>query len=173
MANEEVSSSTLLALIRALTYVTVLVGLLLVSLPAQVLSEAGITRSTELGAPQIGGIVVAAIGAALVVWCVLAFAFIGRGTPLPFDPPRRLVIRGPYRVVRNPMAIGAGATLGAAALFYESPPLLGFTVVFFVVIHLMVVFYEEPVLKQTFGEEYAAYCDSVRRWLPGLPTSQK
>jgi protein-S-isoprenylcysteine O-methyltransferase Ste14 len=90
------------ALIRALTYVTVLVGLVLVFLPAQVLSETGISRPTELSAPQIGGIVGAAMGAALVVWCVLAFAFIGRGTPLPFDPPLRLVIRGPYRVVRNP-----------------------------------------------------------------------
>jgi protein-S-isoprenylcysteine O-methyltransferase Ste14 len=158
------------ALIRALTYVTVLVGLVLVFLPAQVLSETGISRPTELSAPQIGGIVGAAMGAALVVWCVLAFAFIGRGTPLPFDPPLRLVIRGPYRVVRNPMAIGAGSTLGAAALFYESLQLLGFTVIFVVVIHLFVVFYEEPVLKRTFGEEYAVYCDSVRRWLPGLPT---
>ncbi len=42
--------------------------------------------------------------------------------------------------------------------------------IFVVVIHLFVVFYEEPVLKRTFGEEYAVYCDSVRRWLPGLPT---
>jgi hypothetical protein len=54
------------------------------------------------------------------------------------------------------MAIGAGSTLGAAALFYESLQLLGFTVIFVVVIHLFVVFYEEPVLKRTFGEEYGA-----------------
>ena len=72
-------------------------------------------------------------------------------------------------MVRNPMAIGAGATLAAAALF-ESLRLLGFTVIFIVIIHLLVVFYEEPVVKQTFGEACAAYCDSVRRWWPGLPT---
>jgi len=41
--------------------------------------------------------------------------FIGKGTPAPFDPPRKLVIRGPYRFVRNPMYIGAGMTLAGAA----------------------------------------------------------
>ena len=157
------------ALMRALIYITLMVGLVLLFLPPRALSEAGILRPAELGALQIGGIIVAATGAALVVWCVLAFAFLGRGTPLPFDPPRRLVIRGPYRMVRNPMAIGAGSTLGGAALFYESLELFSFTVIFFVVIHLVVVLYEEPVLKQTFGEEYTAYVDSVRRWWPGLP----
>lgn len=111
-------------LIRALSYVAAFVGLLLVLLPSRTLGAAGISRPVELGAPQVGGIIVAVIGASLVAWCVIVFAFIGRGTPVPFDPPRRLVVRGPYRFVRNPMAIGAGATLGGAALFYESLPLL-------------------------------------------------
>ncbi len=158
------------SLIRALTYVTAFVGLVLVFLPSRMLAEAGITRPAEAGASQIGGLLVTATGGSLLVWCVLTFAFIGKGTPVPFDPPRRLVVRGPYRFVRNPMAIGAGITLAGAALFYESLPLLAFTGIFVVVVHLFVVVYEEPVLQRTFGEEYAAYSGSVRRWWPRLPT---
>jgi protein-S-isoprenylcysteine O-methyltransferase Ste14 len=64
------------------------------------------------------------------------------------------------------MAIGAGLALAGAAVYYQSLELLAYTGVFFAAIHLLVVFYEEPTLKQSFGAEYAAYCQTVRRWLP-------
>src|SRR5204863_672998 len=99
------------------------------------------------------------IGTAIALWCVFTFVFIGKGTPAPFDPPRRLVIRGPYRFVRNPMYIGAGLALAGAAIFYESWPLLGYVGFFFLATHLFVVSYEEPALRRTFGQEYEAYRD--------------
>jgi protein-S-isoprenylcysteine O-methyltransferase Ste14 len=64
------------------------------------------------------------------------------------------------------MYIGAGLALASAALFYESLPLLGYTGLFFLATHLFVVWYEEPTLRQTFGQEYEAYCRQVRRWWP-------
>jgi protein-S-isoprenylcysteine O-methyltransferase Ste14 len=109
---------------------------------------------------------IGAVGAAVALWCIFTFATIGRGTPAPFDPPRRLVIRGPYRFVRNPMYIGAGLALASAALFYESLPLLGYAGLFFLATHVFVVLYEEPTLRRTFGEEYEAYCRQVGRWWP-------
>jgi protein-S-isoprenylcysteine O-methyltransferase Ste14 len=115
---------------------------------------------------QVLGVIVAVLGVSLALWCVLVFAVVGRGTPFPFDPPRRLVVRGPYRFVRNPMAIGVGSTLTGAALFYESWRLAALAGVFFSIIHLFVVLYEEPTLRRMFGDEYAAYCDAVRRWWP-------
>lgn len=153
-------------LIRAITYATVFIGVVLVYLPAQALSRAGITRPDRLGLPQILGAVVTVSGAALAVWCILSFAFLGRGTPAPFDPPRRLVVRGPYRYVRNPMYLGAALALAGAALFYQSGVLLAYAGLFLVLMHAFVVWYEEPTLHRTFGESYEAYRRQVRRWLP-------
>ena len=110
-----------------------------------------------LGAPQVAGMIMVTIGTAIALWCVFTFVFIGKGTPAPFDPPRKLVIRGPYRFVRNPMYIGAGTTLAGAALFYQSLSIFIYTGVFFLITHLFVVLYEEPTLRRTFGDEYEAY----------------
>lgn len=158
----------MLVLMRAATYATLFIGLVLVFLPARVLSWSGIARPIETGVVQVIGMTLAVTGAALAIWCVLAFALIGRGTPAPFDPPRRLVTQGPYRFVRNPMYIGAGFALAGAALFYHSFYLLGYTVLYFLATHLFAVLYEEPTLKRNFGQEYTEYCQTVRRWLPRL-----
>jgi protein-S-isoprenylcysteine O-methyltransferase Ste14 len=153
-------------LIRAVTYATLFIGVVLVYLPAQALSWAGVVRPSRLGPPQLLGFLIGLSGAALAVWCILGFAVIGRGTPAPFDPPRRLVVRGPYRYVRNPMYLGAGLALAGAALFYRSSALLAYAAGFLLLMHLFVVGYEEPALRQTFGHDYEAYCRRVRRWWP-------
>ena len=152
--------------LRAVTYSALFVGFVLVYMPARVLSWSGIARPMTIGAQQVVGMVIGAGGTAVALWCIFTFATIGRGTPAPFDPPRRLVIQGPYRFVRNPMYIAAGLALAGAALFYESWPLLGYTGLFFLATHLAVIWSEEPTLRRTFGQEYEAYCDRVRRWWP-------
>ena len=106
------------------------------------------------------------LGSALVVSCITTFVFIGRGTPAPFDPPRRLVIRGPYRWIRNPMYVGAGAALLGAALYYRSLPLAAYGLAVMGALHLFVVIYEEPALRRTFGREYRVYCERTGRWWP-------
>jgi protein-S-isoprenylcysteine O-methyltransferase Ste14 len=153
-------------LVRSVTYAALFIGLVLVYVPARLLTWSGIVPPAAIGVQQVVGMVLGAVGAAVALWCVFTFATIGRGTPAPFDPPRRLVIQGPYRFVRNPMYIGAGLALASAALFYESLPLLCYTGLFFLITHLFVLWYEEPTLRQTFGQEYEAYCRDVRRWLP-------
>jgi protein-S-isoprenylcysteine O-methyltransferase Ste14 len=151
---------------RAITYATLFVGFLLIYLPARVLASAGIVRPPAIGAPQIVGIIVGSIGAALALWCIFTFATIGKGTPAPFDPPRRLVIRGPYRFVRNLMYIGAVLALAGAALFFKSLPLLAYAAAFLLACHSFVLAYEEPALRRSFGPEYEAYCQRVSRWWP-------
>src|SRR5678815_1015794 len=95
-------------LMRTLVYASLFIGLLLIYVPARLLSWSGIVRPAALEVPQVIGMLIGTLGAALAFWCILTFASVGKGTPAPFDPPRRLVTRGPYRFVRNPMYIGAG-----------------------------------------------------------------
>ena len=142
-------------LVRAVTYAAFFIGLVLVYLPARFLSWSGIVaagsyrsaadRGDHHGNDRNGD-------CALVP---IQFVFIGKGAPAPFDPPRKLVIRGPYRFVRNPIYIGAGMTLAGAALFYQSLPIFIYTGVFFLITHLFVVLLQvEPTLRRTFGDEY-------------------
>jgi protein-S-isoprenylcysteine O-methyltransferase Ste14 len=153
-------------LVRAVTYAALFIGFVLVYLPGRFLSWSGIVEPATTRAPQVAGMIIVGIGTAIALWCVLVFVFIGKGTPAAFDPPRKLVVRGPYRFVRNPMYIGAGMTLAGVALFYESLSIFIYACLFFLITHLFVVLYEEPTLRRTFGNEYEAYCDRVKRWIP-------
>jgi protein-S-isoprenylcysteine O-methyltransferase Ste14 len=114
------------------------------------------------------GVALIALGLVLVAWTVALFAPVGRGTLAPWDPTSRLVVRGPYRHMRNPMISGVLAILlGEAALFGSVPLLFWFAAVFAVnAVYFPLV--EEQGLRQRFGEEYDAYRANVPRWLPRL-----
>ncbi len=160
--------SSLFVLARALTYTTFFVGFLLVFLPAGILRRSGIVSPDTIGAWQVAGMLAAVAGTALALWCILTFVLIGRGTPAPFDPPRRLVDRGPYGFVRNPMYIGATAAVLGASIYYQSPGLLAYAVAFLLAMQALVIGYEEPTLRRMFGQDYDRYCKSVGRWWPRL-----
>ena len=156
----------MVVLARAITYATFFVGFLLVFLPARVLEWSGVRRPAVIALPQVAGVIVGLAGAGLALACIVTFAFVGKGTPAPFDPPRRLVTAGPYRYIRNPMYVGAGFALLGAALFYESPALLAYVAGFRLMTHGFVLIYEEPALRRLFGSAYEAYCGETGRWWP-------
>ena len=110
-----------------------------------------------------------AVGLAFYGWCVWDFAAFGRGTPLPLDAPKKLVIRGLYRYSRNPMYIGVVTVILAWAVTFESLRILAYAGGIALLFHLRVVFYEEPHLRCIFGEDYLQYCGRVGRWLPRWP----
>jgi protein-S-isoprenylcysteine O-methyltransferase Ste14 len=120
-------------------------------------------RATVRGAGAAGWLLIAA-GIALYFACAFwGFALRGRGTPLPMDPPKKLVVVGPYRIVRNPMYWSvAFVMLGEAAVFH-SVALLQLVAAFAVGVILFVLFVEEPGLKAKFGAEYEQYCLQVPR----------
>jgi|SRR6185369_1781548 len=110
------------------------------------------------------------IGGLIMVRCCWDFAWTGRGTPMPLDPPRQLVITGLYRRVRNPMYIGMGLFLiGEAFLLPQvTREMLIMAGVLFVVVNVFVMAYEEPVLRSSFGDDYVRYTREVGRWVPRL-----
>ena len=125
-------------------------------------------RFGSLGALQVLGLVCAAAGTVLLLACIWEFARSGRGTLAPVDPPRRLVVRGLYRYVRNPMYLSVTAILLGEALVARSEWLLLFWTIWFLVANLFVILYEERTLRRRFGDEYAEYTRRVGRWLPRL-----
>ncbi len=122
-----------------------------------------------LGPFRYVGMGLCIVGIMGMLWCVWNFIAVGRGTPAPIDPPRELVITGPYRFVRNPMYIAAITILIGEVLLYES--VLLFVYLLFVALgfHLFIIFYEEPKLRSSFPEGFNNYTHRVPRWIPRLP----
>jgi protein-S-isoprenylcysteine O-methyltransferase Ste14 len=105
-------------------------------------------------------------GCAVYFWCLWDFAAFGRGTPAPIDAPKRLVVRGLYRYVRNPMYVGVLLVVAGWALFFQSRLILGYGVIVWLFFHLFVLVVEEPSLRGKFGDSYERYCREVGRWVP-------
>ena len=109
---------------------------------------------------------------ALILWltCLVQFAFEGRGTLVPIDAPRKLVVGGLYRYVRNPMYLAVALLLfgEAVALARLDRYVLYYFAALTAIAGAFVRFYEEPHLRKLFGAEYDDYCAHVRRWVPSL-----
>lgn len=105
-------------------------------------------------------------GVAVLLSSLWGFVVAGQGTPAPIDPPKRLVVTGAYHFVRNPMYLGMLMALLGQFLLYESWNVLVYAGLFWFFTHWWIVLYEEPRLRHRFGDEYAAYCRQVSRWMP-------
>lgn len=105
-------------------------------------------------------------GLVFYLWSAYDFVASGRGTPAPVDPPKTLVVRGLYRVVRNPMYVGVMSVLIGEVWYFGSAALAGYSLCIFTLFSVFIRRYEEPTLARLFGDAYAAYCDSVPRWIP-------
>ena len=88
------------------------------------------------------------------------------GTLAPWDPPRHLVVEGPYRLVRHPMISGVLWVLIGEAALLGSVPLALWAAGFLLVNALYLPLVEEPRLVRRFGPEYERFCRAVPRWLP-------
>ena len=107
----------------------------------------------------------------LLAACVWEFARTGRGTLSPVDPPRKLVVRGLYRYVRNPMYLSVTAIVLGEVLLTGSRALLIYWALWFFAANLFVMGYEEPTLRREFGTDYERYRREVGRWIPRLRTA--
>lgn len=123
-----------------------------------------------MGAPivwrVVGGLLFV-LGVIGYLWC--AALFVGaQGTPAPIFPTKSPVVRGPYRINRNPMYSSVLAVVFGQALFYQSRPVAEYGAFLAVCFHLFVLFYEERDLRERFDGEYEEFCRRVPRWIPQL-----
>lgn len=95
-------------------------------------------------------------------------AVVGDGTPLPFDTARKLVIRGPYRYVRNPMALASMTQGLAVGLYLGSPLVIFYATMGYLYWDLILRPWEESDLEQRFGSDYVTYKNAVPCWTPRL-----
>lgn len=158
-------ASRLFAILRAAVVATLFVSIWTWLMPRWFASSKGVTLAPHWNA---GAIALFLIGGAIMLKCVWDFAWTGRGTPAPFDPPRRLVITGLYRFVRNPMYVGMGLVLIGEMLLWPqiARELVFLMIVLWALVNGFVMLYEEPHLRDKFEDDYVEYCKSVRRWLP-------
>jgi protein-S-isoprenylcysteine O-methyltransferase Ste14 len=116
----------------------------------------------------VAGAIVFTAASALGIWSGITMAVRGDGTPLPAAMPNRLVIAGPYRYIRNPMAT-AGIVQGAAVgLMLSSWLVIVYAIVGSMIWNYAVRPLEEADLEERFGAEFGRYRDTVRCWVPRL-----
>ena len=130
--------------------------------------EPTVGSSASALALQAAGLVVLAIGLLLFASSLRRFAVEGKGTLAPWDPPRRLVVHGPYRFVRNPMISGVIFVLTAEAMLLRSKPHAWWALTFLAINAVYIPLLEEPLLRVRFGDEYREYCRHVPRIIPRL-----
>jgi protein-S-isoprenylcysteine O-methyltransferase Ste14 len=152
-----------LRLLRHLLAIGLLPFVVTVVVPAYIIRtsttlNAGWDLPSPLGLlPTLLGCALVGLGVLLVYKTVILFATVGEGTLAPWDPPRRLVVRGAYRHVRNPMISGVLSILLGEAILLGSVPLLVWFLVFFALSALSMLLIEEPLLKSRFGSDYVTY----------------
>ncbi|MDY6916527.1 MAG: isoprenylcysteine carboxylmethyltransferase family protein [Chloroflexota bacterium] len=153
------------ALLGTLVFTILAPGAVTALLPWLLLNS-GLALSHQIGTARFIGALPLALGAVFYVWTAGDFVVSGHGTPAPVDPPRILVSRGLYRLVRNPMYVGVCLALAGECILFGSPVLLGYSLLVWLLFHLFVVYYEEPHLRKQFGTPYEEYCRLVPRWVP-------
>ena len=96
------------------------------------------------------------------------FVTVGEGTPAPWEPPQKFVIRGPYRYIRNPMITGVILVLFGESLLFNSWPILLWALLFLVGNLIYIPAVEEKGLLVRFGSPYQEYRGKVPPWIPRL-----
>jgi protein-S-isoprenylcysteine O-methyltransferase Ste14 len=113
-------------------------------------------------------LLIVALGIIVVLRAFTRFVHEGKGTPAPIAPTEHLVIGGDYRYVRNPMYVGVVATILGQSLLFLNLPLLIYALLAWSAMASFVHWYEEPVLRQQYGQQYELYCQAVPAWLPRI-----
>lgn len=114
---------------------------------------------------KIFGIMFILVGGIIWLFCIGLFHFFGKGTPVPINPPIKLVVNRMYQYSRNPMYMSVLMILVGYFLFFGHILLFFYPFIMGLFFNLFVIFYEEPVLRKKFGKNYIEYCKDTPRWI--------
>jgi protein-S-isoprenylcysteine O-methyltransferase Ste14 len=152
-----------ITVVFAATFIVCLFGLL---------PQAAADLNRDLGWPrwqtQAGKVLGVALflgSVGLILYCSRLFARLGKGTPVPINPPTELVVSGLFRFSRNPIYVGQVGVLLSYALYSGELALLLYALAWAAVVQCFVVWVEEPELRGRFGPAYEEYCRAVPRWV--------
>lgn len=155
-------------LLKAVVSTSLVWGVFLVAIPWAISQARGVIGLEFLFFPpqRLLGMLGFGLTGMVAAWATLTVAVVGRGTPLSFDAPRRLVTVGPYAWMRNPLLM-SGVGFGIAAAVYTGALLAAlYAVLAGVGWQLLIRSGENRELERAFGREYEAYRRHVRYWLP-------
>jgi protein-S-isoprenylcysteine O-methyltransferase Ste14 len=155
-----------MTILKSLLYLIVEAGVFALYIPVELLRTG---PRLETGILSFLAIPMWLMGSLIILRCFWDFAMRGRGTPVPTDPPKELVVTGFYRYVRNPIYVGVVLIFLGHFLWFGYWALLLYTVLSFIGVHLFILLYEEPTLKKKFGGAYEEYLRQVPRWIPQIP----
>jgi protein-S-isoprenylcysteine O-methyltransferase Ste14 len=162
----------MLMLFRHLVAVAALPFVMTVVVPIWLARRDHVTLSIAPTVPlvlaQLAGLLLIAVGILLFASTVRRFATEGKGTLAPWDPPRKLVVHGPYRYVRNPMISGVLMIILGEALVLQSASHFWWFLTFFAINAVYIPLLEEPMLQSRFGDSYTEYRHHVPRLIPRL-----
>jgi protein-S-isoprenylcysteine O-methyltransferase Ste14 len=147
----------------------VALAIVLVLLPLHLALGPGVRVGILIEPLQLPGLLLALLGGALWLWATVVLVARGRGTPLPLDPPVRLVVEGPYRWIRNPMHVGLVLFLVGVGLLFRSPAFLLYAAAIALLVWTYAGRVEEPALARRFGASYETYRARVPAWWPHPP----
>ena len=123
-------------------------------------------RTLQMSVHLFAGLIVILVGLTIMVITISSFIRIGKGTLAPWSPTKKLVVKGLYKYVRNPMILGVFTVLLGEALTLWSKNILAWAGTFFIINTIYFIIYEEPDLEKKFGDDYREYKKHVSRWLP-------
>jgi protein-S-isoprenylcysteine O-methyltransferase Ste14 len=158
-------------ILRHLLAIIVLPFMVTVGIPRWLVRRYGIGSEWPPGSElsmlgHVAGVLVLVAGLTFFGWSLFLFASRGKGTLAPWDPPKKLVVSGPYRYVRNPMISGVLMIVASEALFLGSSTIGWWLLTFLVINQIYFMIFEEPQLERRFGEDYRRYKAAVPRWIP-------
>jgi len=165
-ATGKIKSRNLLTLIAFLIFSSAMITFIFISLQFDKIF--GFPKLLEEPFNIIISIPVMAAGLIIITWCLIYFLK-AKGTPVPLNPPKKLVTRGPYSYSRNPMITGLIIFMFGFGIYTQS---ISFTFIFVPVFVLFNYFelklIEEPEIEKRLGNDYLVYKKNVPMFFPSF-----